>query len=163
MSKLILPSGLIKPEPLGHRENLKIVGQLGIKLFDENGRLKLAKQKRNLITTVGFQLISDCLFAQSGRPAVASYIAVGTGNTAPAVGDTALDTESDRNAADYSYAALVATLTATFGPGEATGALVEAGMLNASSSGTLLNRVTYSVVNKGASDTMTVTFTFTLS
>ena len=53
--------------------------------------------------------------------------------------------------------------TATFGAGTGTGAVTEAGILNASSSGTLLCRTEFSVVNKGSSDSMTVTWTVTVS
>ena len=44
-----------------------------------------------------------------------------------------------------------------------TGAITEAGIFNASSSGTMLCRTVFSVVNKGASDSMTITWTVTVS
>ena len=44
-----------------------------------------------------------------------------------------------------------------------TGAITEAGILNAASAGTLLCRTVFSVINKGASDSMTVTWTITIS
>jgi len=50
-----------------------------------------------------------------------------------------------------------------FGAGEGTGSITEAGIFNASSSGTLLCRTVFSVVNKGASDSMTITWTVTVS
>ena len=43
--------------------------------------------------------------------------------------------------------------------GTGTGAVTEAGILNASSSGTLLCRTEFSVVNKGSADSMTITWT----
>lgn len=46
---------------------------------------------------------------------------------------------------------------ATFAAGTGTGALTEAGIFNASSAGTMLNRVVFATVNKGASDTLIVT------
>jgi len=52
---------------------------------------------------------------------------------------------------------------ATFGAGTGTAALTEAAILNASSSGTMLCRTVFSVINKGASDSMTVTWTVTAS
>ena len=55
------------------------------------------------------------------------------------------------------------TYTATFAAGTGTGAVTEAGILNASSSGDLLCRTVFSVVNKGASDSMTITWTVTVS
>ena len=49
------------------------------------------------------------------------------------------------------------------GAGTGTGAVTEAAILNASSGGTMLCRTVFSVVNKGASDSMTVTWTVTVS
>ena len=94
-----------------------------------------------------------------------SHIAVGTGTTAPAAAQTALVTESARVAATYAHTAgtKVFTMVATFPAGTATAALTEAGIFNAASAGTMLDRVTFAVINKGAADTLTVTFTFTLS
>jgi hypothetical protein len=163
-------SGLVVPHQFDgasdddvRNEKLKVVGNWKFELYDERGQLKDVREKRNLITTVGFQLISDALFAQSARPAVGSYLAVGTGTTAPVIADTALQAESLRQLATYSYASKVATLTTTFAPGAATAALTEAGILNANSAGILLNHVTYSVINKGPLDTLVSSFTFSLS
>lgn len=147
----------------GHNECMSLVGELNVEVRDENGNIKQQYKKKNLITTAGFQLIADALGNSGSRPAVISYIAVGTNTTAAAIGDTALGTEAARVAASYSYAAKVITFTATFNPGTGTGALTEAGIFNASSAGTMLNHVVFSVINKGSLDTMTVTFTITLS
>ena len=52
---------------------------------------------------------------------------------------------------------------ASFGAGEGTGAITEAGLFNAVTGGTMLCRTVFSVVNKGASDSMTITWTVTVS
>ena len=52
---------------------------------------------------------------------------------------------------------------ATFPAGTGTGAITEAGILNASSSGTLLCRTVFSVINKGAADTLGITWTVTVN
>ncbi len=57
----------------------------------------------------------------------------------------------------------VVTYVCAFSAGEGTGALTEAGIFNASSSGTMLCRTEFNVVNKGASDSMTITWTVTVS
>jgi hypothetical protein len=57
----------------------------------------------------------------------------------------------------------VVTYVASFGAGTGTGAVTEAGILNASSGGTLLCRTEFSVVNKGADDSMSITWTITVS
>jgi hypothetical protein len=50
---------------------------------------------------------------------------------------------------------------ATFPAGTGTGALTEAAILNAASAGTMLNRVVFSVINKGALDSLTITWKIT--
>ena len=50
-----------------------------------------------------------------------------------------------------------------FEAGDATGAVTEAGIFNAASSGDMLCRTVFNVVNKAADDTMSVTWTITLS
>ena len=94
-----------------------------------------------------------------------SYIAVGTGTTVAATGNTALVTEVLRKAATFSHTTgtKVFQFEATFNAGEATGAITEAGVLNAATAGTMLDRVVFAVINKGADDTLTQRFTFTMS
>ena len=118
----------------------------------------------NLIVDVGFDLICDAL-GEASRPALISHIAVGTGAVAAAAGDTALSTELSRLSATYDHTAStkVFTMTVTFAAGIATGALTEAGVFNAVSVGIMLDRVVFPVINKGASDSLDITFTFTLS
>jgi hypothetical protein len=41
--------------------------------------------------------------------------------------------------------------------------LTEAGVFNAASGGTMFDRVVFPVVNKGADDSLTAVFTFTMS
>ena len=99
-----------------------------------------------------------------GTPTVMSHMAVGSSNTAAAVGDTTLGTELGRVAlASATSTGAVVTYTATFGAGTGTGAVVEAGILNNSSGGTLLCRSVFPVVNKGVDDGMSITWTVTVS
>jgi hypothetical protein len=100
----------------------------------------------------------------TNSPVAMTHMAVGTTSTAPAAGDTALGAEVGRVAlASATSSSNVVTYTATFPAGTGTGALVEAGIFNASSSGTMLCRTTFSVVNKGAADAMSITWTVTVS
>ena len=52
---------------------------------------------------------------------------------------------------------------ASFVAGVGTGAVTEAGVFNAASAGTMLCRTVFSVVNKGAADSMSITWTITVS
>jgi phage baseplate assembly protein gpV len=132
--------------------DLKMHGSLELVLQRENGEVE-TRRKDNIIVNGGFDFICACLGNAGSRPAVASHIAVGTSTTAPAATQTALLAESARVAAAYAHTngTKVFTMTATFPAGTAT------------SGGTMLDRVTFAVINKGANDTLTATFTFTLS
>lgn len=143
---------------------LNMIGSMEAVLTRENGDIEVVR-KDNLIVNAGFDLICDAIGKSASRPAVISHIAVGTGATAPAAAQTTLVTEAARVAATYAHTAStkVFTMTATFAAGTGTAALTEAGIFNAASAGTMLDRVTFAVINKGAGDTLTVTFTFTLS
>ena len=143
---------------------VKITGHMDLVLkLGKGGFITL--HKPNLIVDGGVDLIADALGKPSSRPGVISHIAIGTDNTAAASTDTALGTEVARAAATYAHTSSTATFTmaATFAAGTGTGALVEAAVLNAASSGTMLNRVVFSVINKGSGDSLTQTFTFTIS
>ena len=55
------------------------------------------------------------------------------------------------------------TYVASFEAGDATGAVTEAAIFNASSSGTMLCRVVFAAINKASADTMSVTWVITLT
>jgi hypothetical protein len=143
---------------------LKMKGTMTAVLQKEDGSVE-TYVKDNIIVNVGFDLISDAIGKSASRPAVISHIAVGTGTTAEAATQTALVTELSRIAATYAHTAgtKVFTMTTTFGAGVGTGAITEAGVFNAASAGIMLDRVVFAVINKGAADTLQVTFTFTMS
>lgn len=139
-------------------------GDWAFTIFRGNGDVESVSRK-NLIVNVGYDFICDSIGLASGRPGVMSYIAVGTGTTAPAAAQTALVTEISRLSATYSHTAGTKTfkIATTFAPGVGTGAITEAAILNASTAGIMLNRVSFPVINKGAADTIVAEFTFTLS
>jgi hypothetical protein len=93
-----------------------------------------------------------------------SHMAIGAGATAAAAGQTALVSELGRVAlSTEASSGAVVTYVANFPAGTGTGAVVEAGIFNASSSGTMLCRTVFSVVNKGVDDAMSITWTITVS
>jgi hypothetical protein len=47
---------------------------------------------------------------------------------------------------------------ATFGAGQSTGAVTEAGIFNDATAGTMLCRTVFDVINKGALDTLVITW-----
>ena len=143
------------------QETIKAKGELSIKLFGPDGKLKDEQNVPNLVVTTGKTFIAARMV---GTPTAMSHMAIGSGTTDPAVGDTALQTELGRVALTSSASSgAVVTYVASFGAGTGTGAVTEAGILNASSGGTLLCRTEFSVVNKGADDSMSITWTITVS
>lgn len=143
-------------------EDLKAVGTLKIVLQDESGQVKETREIPNLVVTAGKNFIASRMVGTSAN--IMSHMAVGSSSTAPAAGDTVLGSELGRVAlTSGTSSGAVATYVATFGTGVGTGAIVEAGIFNASSAGTLLCHTTFAVVNKGANDTMTITWTVTIS
>ena len=141
----------------GINDQLQLKGHLQIHLNDE-----LVQDIDNLVVTTGKNLVASRLVGTT--PAVMSHMAIGSGTTAAAAGNTALGSELGRvSLTSGTASSAVVTYVATFAAGTGTGAVTEAGLLNASSGGTLLCRTVFSVVNKGANDSMTVTWTVTVS
>ena len=144
------------------KERLGMKGRLHIVLRDEFGNIKDERFIDNLIVSGGKTFAASRMVGVASN--VMSHMAVGTVNTAEVVGDTALGAEIARVAlASGTSSGNVVTYTATFVAGTGTGALVEAGIFNAVSGPTMLNRATFPVVNKGGGDTMTITWTVTFN
>lgn len=139
-------------------------GAMTATLLKANGETEVF-HKDNIIVSAGFDFIADSIGKASSRPAAMGYIAIGTGTTAAAVAQTALVTEAARAAATYAHTTgtKVLTFTTTFAAGAGTGAITEAGVFNAATGGTMLDRVVFGVINKAAADTLQITFTFTMS
>jgi hypothetical protein len=143
------------------RDGFKLTGDVEIKLFDQNGDVKDTRTIKNLVVTAGKEFIAARMI---GTPTAMSHMAIGAGGVAAALADTALGSELGRVAlASSTVSSAIVTHTATFGAGVGTGAIVEAGIFNASSSGTMQCRSVFPVVNKGADDGMSITWTLTVS
>ncbi len=148
-----------------HDDETTITGHLLIELFDEDGRLKDQRETDNLVVTAGKNHIADQLKSSPAQSAM-GWMAVGTGSTAPAAGDTLLGTEIDRNAlTSRTASANVVTYVGDWAAGDATNsAIAEAGIFNIVTANTItmLARATFTAINKGASDTLKITWTVTI-
>ena len=143
-------------------ELVNVKGNLEVILLDENGHQKDYRKVNNLVVAVGKEVIAARLLGNT--LAVMSHMAVGSDATAAATGQTALGAELGRVTFDSTArAANVNTYIATFGAGVGTGALTEAAILNASSSGNMLCRTTFSTVNKASGDTVVITWNVTVA
>lgn len=144
-------------------ENLKVKGRLNIVLKNSAGEIKDTREVDNLVVNTGLAFITSRMAGTSSN--VMSHMAIGSGTTAAAAGDTDLESILGSREALDSTTPTNNTIAyvASFEAGEGTGAVTEAGIFNASTAGTMLCRTVFSVVNKGADDTMTITWTITLS
>ena len=146
-----------------HETVIKVKGWVTAILRDEHGRPKARRKAvANLIVTNGKNGITDQLLA-SPTITKPTHMGIGTGITAPAAGDTALQTEvGTRQTINKSRNNNILTSVATFAAGNGTGAITEAGIFTAVTAGTLYSRVTFSVINKGANDSLELTWTWTI-
>lgn len=143
-------------------EIIKPTGMLRVVVIGPDGQVKTDETFKNLVVNVGKDFVASRMVAASAT--VMSHMAIGSGTTAPAAGDTTLSSELGRvTLASSSAAGAVVTYTASFPAGTGTGAVTEAGIFNAGVAGTMLCRTVFSVVNKGANDSMSVTWTVTVS
>mgnify|MGYP003116275025 FL=1 len=138
-------------------DDLKLKGKLAISINGE-----VVQEVDNLVVTAGKGYVASRM--KDATATAMSHMAIGSGSTAAAASDTALGNELGRvSLTSTTVSAAVVTYVATFGAGTGTGAVTEAALLNASSSGTMLCRTVFSVVNKGSADSMTITWTVTVS
>ena len=144
-------------------ETLKLSGKVKVVLKDSTGNIKLSIDQPNIITTVGKELIAS-LIADAAVTTV-SHMAIGSGNTAPAITDTTLVTELGRVALTSTTAVGNQVIyLATFGPGVATGSVNEAGLFNDGTVGDMQCRTLFSTtIPKGSGDSLEVTWTLTVS
>ena len=148
-------------------ENIKATGNLELVLTDALGNIKEKRNEKNLVVTTGKGFIAARM--GSAASAIMSHMAIGTSATVESAAQTALITQAGIVA--LTSTSLITTTVsldtvqyvATFGAGTGTGAIVEAGLFNAASAGTMLSRTVFSVINKGASDVLTITWKVTIS
>jgi glycine cleavage system regulatory protein len=148
-------------------EKLSLKGALIIEL---NG--KIVRKIDNLVVTVGKNWVASRMAGVVD--AVMTHMAIGTGTTAAAIGNTTLETESaasrialtvsggtpSTNTVTYActFAADTPDVTAP-----ATAPITEAGLFNNITAGIMAARTVFPVINKGEADTMTISWVITIS
>jgi hypothetical protein len=150
----------------GYNDLAKMIGTPILTHRGSNGAIKGVRIIRNLIVSAGKAGMASRLNGSGGEAAF-TYLAVGTGTTSPAAGNTALEAEivdsglarvnATASRVTTSVANDTARLTTTFTV-TGTKAVTEAGILNASSSGTLLCRQVFSAVNVINGDSLQLTY-----
>jgi hypothetical protein len=145
-------------------DNLRLRGRLDIVVTAPDGTIKDTKRVDNLVVTTGKNFVASRMAGTS--VSVMSDMSIGTGSTAAAAADTTLGSESARvsltsttvNNNDVVYLATFPANT----PASAA-AITEAGIFNASTSGSMLCRTVFSQINKAPADSLTITWTVTAS
>lgn len=141
---------------------IKATGRLSVVLKDSGGQVKETREIDNLVVATGLDFIASRMKDDSST--AMGYMAIGTGTTAAAGGDTTLGTELDRNAlSSTTVTGNQIEYVASWVAGDGTGAVTEAGIFNADTAGDMLARTVFDVVNKAANDSLSITWTITLS
>lgn len=144
------------------KDQVKITGKVKIVLKSKSGKTKKVIESKNLVVNSGLNLAAKRIAGVAAN--AIGYIAAGSGTTAPAVGQTALQgTEHSRVALSNSVSGAVITATATIGPFAATKSIGELGIFDDVAAGVMFSRVTPVQFNMDPSDTIAVTWELTLS
>lgn len=143
---------------------------VNIKHFGKDGNLIEERTITNLVTNAGKAEVAGLL--NGATTGAFDYIAVGTGTTAAAAGDTALQTEivdSGLARAQGTTSRITTTVTndtaqvtKTFSV-TGTKAVTEAGLLDAASAGIILARQVFAAVNVSNGDSLQITWKIQLS
>lgn len=143
------------------KDTFRIKGNLHIKLWDENGKLKEERKIHNAVKNAGLYGVLDQILA-SPTLAKVGWMAIGTGSPAA----TLLGTEIDRNALfSKTRSNAVVTMVANWAAGDGTGAITEAGLFDVDTANTvnMWCSASFSAINKAAGDTLSITWTLTIS
>jgi hypothetical protein len=149
----------------GLKDHHSLRGNFHFKLTDGFGNIKQEFDVANTVTELGDAMVAD---AMSDRGVtLPTHIAVGTG-VAGGAGATTLTNEIHKETLDSTTQGAAGDdndviWVGTFAAGHGTGALTEAGIFNAAPANTGVMPVIsgFAVINKGAADSLEITWTLT--
>lgn len=150
------------------KDGFKAKGRVGIVLRDKDGNVKEERDVTNMVVTEGVNYIAARMAGTTQN--VMTTMKLGKNGDDPVVGDTGVKDHATGetvtgNNFGTSVSGAVVTYTATFaaiGSGGTVG-IKEAAITNDDTSDKCLCRVKFDVVNKGEDDSMSVTWTVTIS
>lgn len=151
-----LASRLIALGTVHLRDGINPMGRIRWSLIDANGSTLDASGKpygtgvvKNMVVTTGKTYCAQRFV--SNATAVVSHVAIGSGTTAPALGQTALTTETARAAlSTQTNTANVSNLIGTIPAGTGTGTVEEVGLFNAAAGPTMIARALTGTIGKPA-------------
>ena len=137
-------------------DNFKMTGALSIAINN-----KIVAEVPNTVVTGGKNWVAQRM---NNVNSVMTHMAIGTSTAAVNVSQTTLSTEIARvTLTSTTVSGNSIVYVGTFPAGTGTGAITEAGTFDASSGGDMLCRTVFPVVNKGANDSMVITWTVTVN
>ena len=137
-------------------DNFTMTGALSIAINN-----KIVAEVPNTVVTGGKNWVAQRM---NNVNSVMTHMAIGTSTAAVNVSQTTLSTEIARvTLTSTTVSGNSIVYVGTFPAGTGTGAITEAGTFDASSGGDMLCRTVFTVVNKGANDSMTITWTVTVN
>jgi len=137
-------------------DNFKMTGALSIAINNQ-----IVAEVDNTVVNAGKAWVAQRM---NNVNSVMTHMAIGTSTAAINLSQTSLTTEIARVAlTSATVNANSIVYVGTFPAGTGTGAITEAGTFDASSGGDMLCRTVFPVVNKGANDSMVITWTVTVN
>ncbi len=143
----------------GFNEETILKWNMHIELFGKNGKKKDERFIHNTVTTAGKAGFADQVLA-SPTLAKMGWMAIGTSSP----GATLLGTETARVAfTSKTRSSAVVTVVGDYAAGTGTGAITEAGTFDVVTANTvnMWMSASFAAINKGASDTLKITWTLT--
>jgi hypothetical protein len=144
----------------------RVRGEVELVLTSGDGVEVMRRTVSNLTVNTGLRYIASRIINTDND--VMSHMMIGSGTTLPTINDTTLESQLGVTAltsSEFISAVSVhqAKYTATFGAGNGTGSVNEAGIANASSGGMMLCRVVFpDTIPKDAASTLSLTWTVTI-
>jgi hypothetical protein len=149
------------------KESIGLKGMVNLKHY-RDGRLIDERDVSNVIVNGGKTTVARLLLTDISSQDF-DHIAIGTSDTTATATDTTLDGPVESRVAGTGSIVTVdvtndtAQLVASFGGYASAYAVKESGIFNAITSGTMLCRQTFDVINLGTADTLEVTWKVTIS
>lgn len=141
-------------------DGVAVEDNVHIVLRGPDGKIK-HESVHNTVTTAGKAGAADQIL-ESPTLAKPGWMAIGTGSPAA----TLLGTEIDRNAlTSKTRSGAVVTMVGDWAAGDGTGAITEAGIFDVATANTvnMWMSASFSVINKDALDTLSITWTLTFA
>lgn len=148
------------------KENITLTGRVELILTGPDSRIKERKIIDNLVVTTGKEFVAGRIAGTS--VGVMTHIEVGTSSNPPTVNNTSLNSgiigsRTPMIISGGTPSGPSVLFSALFGPTVGTGNIVEAGIFNASTGGTMLCHTVFSEVTKGPLDSLTINWTVTVN